>query len=79
MWVRFTNRDSTDSCPTRRLTVTVDGERHLVDVHDNGAANVPEAVGEHLVASDAAVEQHDDAEDDEPAIIPDADLPAADN
>lgn len=52
MWVYFTNLDSTGRPVTRQLSVTIDGERYTVTPTDTGAAQVSEAVGEHLVSSD---------------------------
>jgi hypothetical protein len=53
MWVQLTNRDSTGRCPTRRLVVTVDGDRYERFPADNGAFQLPASVGEQLVESDS--------------------------
>lgn len=67
MYVRFTTTDSTDSPVTSSLAITLDGERHEIDVADTATARVPEHVGEYLIESPdyavAAVEDDDSEED----------------
>ena len=74
MRVHFTRRDSADVCPTRRVVVTVDGERHEVTVFSTGTSEpVSKAVGEALLESEThAVEPYEPAADGEltPAVTP---------
>lgn len=61
MRLTVTTTDSTGDCPTSELTVTVDGERHTIDVASTGTIQCPEHVGEYLLDSDAAVEPYTDS------------------
>lgn len=62
MRLQCTTRDSAGDCPTSELTVTVDGERHTVDVASTGTFQCPDHVGEYLLDSDAAVERYADTD-----------------
>ncbi len=58
--VKFTNVDSAGDAVTRRLAVTIDGERHEIDIASTGTAQVSEAVEDYLVDSDdIAVEAYE--------------------
>ncbi|MFC5970073.1 hypothetical protein ACFPYI_01895 [Halomarina salina] len=74
MRVHFTRRDSADECPTRRVAITVDGERQEVTVFSTGTSEpVSRAVGEALIDSEThAVEPYEPAADGEltPAVTP---------
>lgn len=51
MWIQLHNLDSDGTAVTSLLSVTIDGERHTVDVNQTGTANVTADVGEFLVNS----------------------------
>lgn len=62
MWIQLHTTDSEGSCPTRRLTRPLDGERWSCEVPASGIVNVPEAVAEALVAEGVASEYTADGE-----------------
>lgn len=63
--VQFTNTDSSGATVTRRMTVTIDGERHGIEIANTGTAQVPEPVEEYLVSSDdIAVEVYEPDDSD---------------
>lgn len=58
--VKFVNTDSDGAPVTRQLTVTIDGERHVIEVSNTGTVQVPEPVEDYLVSDDdIAVEAYD--------------------
>lgn len=63
MRVQFTQTDSDGNPVTRQLVVTLDDERHEIDVASTGTANPPKAVAEHLLASDDYAVVEYDGED----------------
>jgi len=63
MRLQVLTRDSTGSCPTTELTVTVAGERYTFDVASTGTFQCPEHVGEYLLDTSATVERYTDTTD----------------
>lgn len=64
--VKFTNTDSDGDAVTRRMTVTIDGERHDIEIASTGTAQVSQAVEDYLVGSDdIAVEPYHPPDDSE--------------
>lgn len=53
MWIQFDNSDSDGNPVTRRLAVEHGGERHVVEPAATGRAQVPDGLGEFLVASES--------------------------
>lgn len=63
--VKFTNTDSSGAPVTRQMTVTIDGERHEIEIANTGTAQVSQAVEEYLLEDDAiAVEPYETDDSD---------------
>lgn len=65
MLLRFTNTDSNGNPTTEELAVTVDGTRYEIETNGSQLVEVPDPVGEYMLAEDYAVEEASDAQNEQ--------------